>query len=115
MTRRLSGSAIVEGVAIGRAVVLVRRGRALRAAIAPERVRDEVDRLELARERTRDQLLAIRERLNQGPGAELAPLFDAQVLMLDDPLLVGKAIALVESERANADWAIQRAFDEVAE
>ena len=115
MTRRLSGSAIVEGVAIGRAVVLVRRGRALRAAIAPERVRDEVDRLELARERTRDQLLAIRERLNQGPGAELAPLFDAQVLMLDDPLLVGKAIALVESERANADWAIQRAFDEVAD
>jgi phosphotransferase system enzyme I (PtsI) len=29
-------------------------------------------------------------------------------------LLVGKAIALVESERANADWAIQRAFDDVA-
>ena len=69
-------------------------------------MRDEVDRLELARERTRDQLLAIRERLNQGPGAELAPLFDAQVLMLDDPLLVGKAIALVgirESERRLGD------------
>ena len=114
MTRRLTGSAIVDGVAVGRAVVLVRRGRALRAAIAPERVRDEVERLELARERTREQLRAIGERLSRGPGAELAPLFDAQILMLDDPLLVGKAITLVESERANADWAIQRAFDDLA-
>ena len=53
-------------------------------------------------------------RLSAGPGAELAPLFDAQLLMLDDPLLVGRARALIREEKVNAEWAVQRAFDEVA-
>jgi phosphotransferase system enzyme I (PtsI) len=34
--------------------------------------------------------------------------------MLDDPLLISRAIALVRDDRANADWAVQRAFDELA-
>src|SRR4029453_18684143 len=57
---------------------------------------------------------AIKDRLATGPGSELAALFDAQLLMLDDPLLISRAIALVREERTNADWALQRAFDEVA-
>jgi phosphotransferase system enzyme I (PtsI) len=111
----LTGAAIVPGLAVGRAVLLVRRGRALRAPVAPAHVESELRRFEGARERTRDQLVAIRGRLSSGPGAELAPMFDAQLLMLDDPLLVGRAAAIVQSERVNAEWAIQRASDEVAE
>jgi phosphoenolpyruvate-protein phosphotransferase (PTS system enzyme I) len=112
--RRLIGAAIVPGLGVGRAVLLVRRGRALRTAVAPEQVAAEVARIEWARARSREQLAAIKDRLATGPGAELAALFDAQLLMLDDPLLISRAIALVREERTNADWALQRAFDEVA-
>ena len=89
--RRLSGTGVVGGIASGQAVLLVRRGRALRVPVAPARIGDEVVRLERARERSRQQIGAIRVQLSAGPGAELAPLFDAQLLMLDDPLLVGRA------------------------
>jgi phosphoenolpyruvate-protein phosphotransferase (PTS system enzyme I) len=111
----LTGAPIVAGLAVGRAVLLVRRGRALRAPVAPAHVDSELRRLEGARERTREQLAAIRSRLAAGPGADLARMFDAQLLMLDDPLLVGRAAAIVTGERVNAEWAIQRACDEVAE
>jgi phosphotransferase system enzyme I (PtsI) len=111
----ITGAPIVPGLAVGRAVLLVRRGRALRAPVAPAHVDSELRRLEGARERTRDQLTAIRARLAAGPGADLARMFDAQLLMLDDPLLVGRAVAIVTGERVNAEWAIQRACDEVGE
>jgi phosphoenolpyruvate-protein phosphotransferase (PTS system enzyme I) len=112
--RRLSGAGVVGGIASGQAVLLVRRGRALRVPVADARIADEVSRLERARERSRQQIAAIRARLSTGPGAELAPLFDAQLLMLDDPLLVGRARTLIGDEKVNAEWAVQRAFDEVA-
>ncbi len=111
----ITGAPIVPGLAVGRAVLLVRRGRALRAPVAPAHVDSELRRLEGARERTREQLAAIRARLAAGRGADLARMFDAQLLMLDDPLLVGRAVAIVTGERVNAEWAIQRACDEVGE
>ena len=112
--RRLAGAGVVAGLAVGRAVLLTRRGRALRAPVSADRVADEIARLERARERSRAQLEAIRQGLSEGPGADLAPLFDAQIMMLDDPLLLGRALALVQEERVNAEWAVQQAFDEVA-
>ena len=36
------------------------------------------------------------------------------MLMLDDPMLVGRAATIVMEERVNAEWAVQRALDEVA-
>lgn len=112
--RRLTGAGVVGGVAAGQAVLLVRRGRALRVPVAEARVGEEVARLERARDRSRQQIVAIRAQLAAGRGAELAPLFDAQLLMLDDPLLIGRARTLIREERVNAEWAVQRAFDEVA-
>jgi phosphotransferase system enzyme I (PtsI) len=112
--RRIAGTGVVGGVAAGTAVLLVRRGRALRVPVAEARVGEEVARLERARDRSRQQIVAIRRQLAAGRGADLAALFDAQLLMLDDPLLLGRAGALVREERVNAEWAVQRAFEEVA-
>jgi len=47
-------------------------------------------------------------------GADLAAIFDAQLLMLDDPILVGRASDVIREERVNAEWAVQRALDETA-
>lgn len=112
--RRLRGAGVVEGLGVGRAVLLTGRGRALRVPLPADRLAGEVERLERARDRSRAQLSVIRHRLSSGPGADLAPLFDAQIMMLDDPLLVGRALALIREERVNAEWAVQQASEEVA-
>jgi phosphotransferase system enzyme I (PtsI) len=112
--QRLKGIAITEGTAAGRAVLLVQRGRAIRFPVPPERIEDEVTRLDRAHTRSRTQLESIKERIRRGPGSELAPLFDAQLLILDDPMLIGRAAELIRTEHVNAEWAVQRAFDDIA-
>jgi phosphotransferase system enzyme I (PtsI) len=113
--QRLKGIAVTQGVAAGRAVLLVHRGRAIRFPIEPERIEEEVARLQASCARSRAQLESIKQRIGRGPGAELVPLFDAQLLILEDPMLIGRAAELIRAERVNAEWAIQRAFDEIAQ
>lgn len=109
---RLKGIGVSPGLASGRAVVLMQRAQVLRYHVAPERIADEIERLGHSRDRSRQQLEDIRARVARRRGPELASLFDAQVLMLDDPMLVPRAEALVRSELVNAEWAVQRVFDE---
>jgi phosphotransferase system enzyme I (PtsI) len=110
---RLIGIGVSPGVAVGRAVVLTQRSQAVRFPIPPERVEREAAALEAARERSRQQLQDIRDRVAQARGNELAALFDAQVLMLDDPLFVGRALDIIRTERVNAAWAVHRAYEEL--
>jgi phosphoenolpyruvate-protein kinase (PTS system EI component) len=110
--QRLKGIGVSPGVVVGRAVVLMQRAQVLRYRIAPERLAHEVGRLEQSRVRSRQQLHDIRARVSRRRGPELAALFDAQILMLDDPMLVPRAEALVRDERVNAEWAVQQVFEE---
>ena len=91
--QRLTGIGVSPGVVSGRAVILIQRAQVLRYQIAPSRVDHEVARLEQSRARSRDQLTDIRGRVAGRRGPELAALFDAQLLMLDDPMLVPRATA----------------------
>lgn len=110
---RLTGIGVSPGVAVGRAVVLAQPADVVRFPVAAGRVDREVAALERAREASRHQLLEIRARLASGPARDLAPLFDAQLLMLDDPLLVGRALDIVTHEHVNAAWALHRAYEEL--
>jgi phosphotransferase system enzyme I (PtsI) len=101
-------------VAVGPALVAIQRTQVIRFPIAPDRVARELSGLERARQRSREQLEQIRRRIVELKGADLASIFDAQLLMLDDPALVGRAAAVVRDERVNAEWAVQRALDELS-
>jgi phosphotransferase system enzyme I (PtsI) len=109
---RLQGIGVSPGVVCGRAVILIQRSQVLRYRVTAPRLEREIDRLEQARARTREQLLEIRARVARRRGPELAALFDAQLLMLDDPMLLPRAEALVRDERVNAEWAVQQLFQE---
>ena len=68
----------------------------MRFPIPPDRVEREVaGAARGAQAESRQQLQDIRARVAQGPGSELAALFDAQLLMLDDPMLVGRAEEII--------------------
>ncbi len=109
---RLSGIGVSPGVAVGRAVILTQRTEVMRFPIPPDRVEAELLALRRAREESRQQLQDIRGRLT-GPASELAALFDAQLLMLDDQMLVGRAEQIIRTERVNAAWAVHRAYEEL--
>jgi phosphoenolpyruvate-protein phosphotransferase (PTS system enzyme I) len=110
--RRLTGIGVSPGIVAGRAVILIQRAQVLRYRIAPLRVEHELARLEHSRLASREQLQEIRGRVVRRRGPELAALFDAQLLMLDDPLLLPRAEAVVRERRVNAEWALQQVFDE---
>jgi phosphotransferase system enzyme I (PtsI) len=110
---RLTGIGVSPGVAVGRAVILTLRTEAIRFPIPPDRVDREVAALHGAREQSRQQLQDIRARVLQARGAELAAIFDAQILMLDDALFMGRAEQIIRDERVNAAWAVHRAYEEL--
>jgi phosphoenolpyruvate-protein phosphotransferase (PTS system enzyme I) len=111
---RLTGIGVSPGVAVGRVVVLIQSERTIRFSVAPERIEAEVARLEEARAVSRTQLQTIRARIGRAGGTEMAALFDAQVLMLDDPMLVARAAAAIREGHINAEWALQQAFDDLS-
>ncbi len=109
--KRLTGIGVSPGVVSGRAVILIQRAQVLRYQIGETRLAAELARLEKSRERSRQQLFDIRARVAlRRP--ELASLFDAQLLMLDDPMLVSRVADIVREQRVNAEWAVQQVFHE---
>ena len=109
--RRLKGIGVSPGVVAGRVVLLIQREQVLRYQIAPARVDHELRRLDESRARSREQLLEIRTRVAERR-PELASIFDAQLLMLDDPMLLPRAADIVRGQRVNAEWAVQQVFQE---
>ena len=105
---RLTGIGVSPGVVSGRAVILNQRSHALRYQITASRVDREIARLQDSRELSRQQLHEIRARVAGRRGPELASLFDAQILMLDDPMIVPRAAEIVRAQRVNPDWALQQ-------
>lgn len=110
---RLKGIGVSPGVAVGRAVILTLRTEAIRFPIPPERVPREVAALQAARSQSRTQLEELRTRVQKARGAELAAIFDAQLLMLDDAMVIGRAEEIIRTERVNAAWAVHRAYEEL--
>jgi phosphotransferase system enzyme I (PtsI) len=111
--QRLRGIGVSPGIVWGRAVILIQRAQVLRYQIAPARLDRELARLEESRTRSREQLVTIRARVAHTRGRELASLFDAQLLMLDDPMLLPRAAQIVREQRVNAEWALQQVFHEL--
>lgn len=111
---QLKGIGVSAGVAVGPALVAIQRTQVIRFQIAPERVARELAALERARRRSHEQLQQIRRRIAELKGADLAAIFDAQLLILEDPMLVERTAEVVRDERVNAEWAVQRALDELA-
>jgi phosphotransferase system enzyme I (PtsI) len=111
---RLTGLGVSPGVGIGKALVL-RRGTAcdLRFRVSAARVPRELARLEAARVRSRTQIQQLKARIAGSLGQEHAYIFDAQLLMLDDAMLVDRAAQIIRDERLNAESALDRVLDEI--
>ncbi|MGQ0734293.1 MAG: phosphoenolpyruvate--protein phosphotransferase [Acidobacteriota bacterium] len=111
---RLTGIGVSPGIAVGRAVILTLRTEVVRFPIPSDRVAREVAALHAARDESQQQLRDIRKTVWQARGHELAAIFDAQILMLEDAAFIGRAEDIIRSEHVNAGWAVHRAYEELA-
>jgi phosphoenolpyruvate-protein phosphotransferase (PTS system enzyme I) len=111
---RVTALGVSPGIGIGKALVIKRGAGDLRFRIPQRRVARELERLAEARRRSREQLQQIRDRIARSAGAEHAYLFDAQLLMLDDAMLIERAAEIIRAEHLNAGSALERAFAEIS-
>ncbi len=105
--RSFRGRSVVAGSAYGRFVAVDRTSHeVLRVAIAETAVEAELARLGRAVARAREELARTREAVPEELGGELAPIFDAQGLLLEDAALQDRIRDHIVTERVNAEWAV---------
>jgi phosphoenolpyruvate-protein phosphotransferase (PTS system enzyme I) len=112
----LHGIAVSQGVCRGRILVLAdnRVDSIPRRAINEEDAPREIKRLEQAIIETRHQLLAVQERVGTGMGAKDATIFDAHLLVLEDPTLIGEVTRRVVQEKVNVEYAFAQTAENYA-
>lgn len=112
---KLEGIGVSPGIAVGPALVVEREVvPVFRLLVPPEAVDCEIQRLTRAVEASRGQLKAIKERLRHEVGVH-AYIFDAHLLMLEDPLLLDRAVSIIRQELVNAEWALRTVSDQLHE
>jgi phosphotransferase system enzyme I (PtsI) len=119
MAERLhAGEQIFRGIPVSAGVC---RGNLLvldkpRQVVVPRQLSDsevagELDRLERAFRQTRQQVLEVQRKVTESVGAEQGSIFDAHLLVLEDPVLIDEAVKLIREQKVN----VERAFQTVAE
>lgn len=110
---RLLARAVSRGVAIGRAVCLYgSRHQFYRSHLPDNAVAAEVKRLHRAIGIARKALSQLSARKNGSVTRSAPGIFEAQLALLDDPLLRSGIEDRIASEKVNAEWSIKSVTDE---
>ena len=112
--RTYKGYGVSPGIAIGRAVIIERREAAVfRVPIREEDVVSEVNRFMESLEKTRDQLIELKQKVTRSMGDEYASIFEAHAMIVRDPSFADKVVQKIESEQVNAEWALAEVQEEL--
>jgi len=114
--RILHGITVSSGAAIGHAVrAFDPLFISLNLRISSEEIAREVARFRASVEKSSSQLRRMQAQLKRRNAEESSFLIDAHLLILQDRLFVDRIIAKIESDRINAEWAIQQVTDDLCE
>jgi phosphotransferase system enzyme I (PtsI) len=111
----LRGIGAAGGVAIGRAVVIQTRApEVFRFPLQQDAdVAAEIERFDQALRLTRRELQRMRDKVDRDLGDELSAIFEAHLLLLHDGSFTGRVLEIIETERVNAEWAVDRTAAEL--
>ncbi len=105
----LRGIAVSGGVCRGKILLLSKAREAVpRLQISEPGLPLEIQRLEQALTRTRQQLLEVQRKVNEAMGAKDASIFDAHLLVLEDPTLIDEVTRVIQQQKINAEYAFQQ-------
>jgi phosphoenolpyruvate-protein phosphotransferase (PTS system enzyme I) len=109
----MNGIGVSQGIAIGKAYIKTSR-LSLEKRIV-ENIEEELVRLYFNIERSKQQLEEIKETTENKIGASEAQIFEAHIMILEDPELVDKAVAKIKNGKVCASWAVKETVDELAQ
>lgn len=112
----LKGVGVSPGISIGKAFLLDRRKvKVEKFTINSDAVEKEISRFKDALQKSRDQLIQIKDKVVQDLGDQgHARIVDVHILMLEDEALINEAIKIVKEERVNAEWALRKVLTHFA-
>ncbi|MCU09174.1 phosphoenolpyruvate--protein phosphotransferase [Listeria monocytogenes] len=110
MAKELKGIAASDGIAIAKAYLLVEPDLSYEKTEVTD-VESEVKRFESALEVSRTELSMIREKAAKDLGEDKAQIFDAHLLVLNDPELTGPIEESIKNSKTNAETALQETTD----
>ncbi|WP_213996121.1 phosphoenolpyruvate--protein phosphotransferase, partial [Tepidanaerobacter syntrophicus] len=105
----LKGIAASPGIEIGKAHVVKHEQVVINTSpIKKEDIGKEIKKLEDALTTTKLQLEKIKEKAQKELGSEKAKIFDAQLMVLEDPVFINEIKSKIESELITADNAVSQ-------
>ena len=113
---KLRGIPVSEGVSRGHVVVL-NRHRIIPAKTNFQTLNQEAEeaRFQAALDNTRQQILEVQKRLHDEIGAKQSLIFDAHLLVLEDPVVLEEVKRKIRKEKASSEYALYTASEKYAE
>lgn len=100
---------VSPGIAIGRVLKIRRHDRYQKPdeiTIAPDRIDAEIKRFHDALQNTKEQIVNLQDTLRSELKTMDADIFDAHLLLVADPKLIGDVEKMIRSKSVNAEYAV---------
>jgi phosphoenolpyruvate-protein phosphotransferase (PTS system enzyme I) len=109
----IRGIPVSDGVCHGKVLVLAEAGVTAipRYPVLAGEMAQHIQRLEQAMVATRRQIIEVQQKVRQNVGAQDASIFDAHLLVLEDPALIDEVSRLIEEQGLNVEAAFHLAAD----
>lgn len=111
----LQGIAGSNGIIAGEAYIYQENIEIDKTSIEEAEINFELDKVEKAVFLTEQQIQKIREVATRDFGEEKAVIFDAHLLILNDPMLVPEIRETIEREKVQAGYAVQKSIEKLLE
>ena len=113
---KLRGIPVSEGVSRGHVVVL-NHHRIIPAKTNFQTLNQAAEeaRFQAALDDTRQQILEVQKRLHDEIGAKQSLIFDAHLLVLEDPVVLEEVKRKIRKEKASSEYALYTASEKYAE
>jgi phosphoenolpyruvate-protein phosphotransferase (PTS system enzyme I) len=109
------GIPVSSGVCRGKIIVLDKpRQATTRRNLSDDEIAEEISRLERALLQTRKQVRDVQRKVVENVGTEQGGIFDAHLLVLEDPVLIEETFRLIRSQKVNAEHAFQAVAEHYA-
>ena len=105
--KKITGISASQGIAIGKVFFYLDEYlRVPEYRVREQEIGVELARLEVAMEKTRDELIELKNSINRENTINEAGFLDAHILMLQDPELIKQVKAKITNDFYNAEWAL---------
>lgn len=110
MSEKLTGIAASSGVAVAKAYLLVQPDLSF-DTVTVDNTDNEEARLDAALSASKEELQLIKSKAEASLGAEAAAVFDAHMMVLDDPEMTGQIKETIRAKKTNAEAALKEVTD----